>query len=338
VQQVAEVHKQISPQVPSPSFPRFPRMEIVAIIGLIGILSVALISILSWGKWFPASPGPTPAATNTAPAPTFTPALPTHTFTPALPTRTLEPSLTPTQSFTPTATPLPVEITDPKGVTMRLVPAGEFTMGRDDAGASGRVHMVYLDSYYMDVYEVTIKLYKICATAGICSIPKDTSRYNSSSYGNRPVDYVNWDQAKTYCQWRGARLPTEAEWEKAARGTDGRVYPWGAGIDCDKASYRGCVGNTTAVGSHPDGISPYGMYDMAGNVSEWVADWYGDDYYVILGDNASNPQGPSDGYYRGLRGGGWANYDYNVRSDTRYFVEPSYSNSGVGFRCAGTMP
>jgi formylglycine-generating enzyme required for sulfatase activity len=129
-----------------------------------------------------------------------------------------------------------------------------------------------LDSFCMDVYEVTNALYAACVDAGNCTPPHSTrsstrsNYYRKSVYMNYPVIYVDWSQAKTYCEWLGARLPTEAEWEKAARGTDERTYPWGEVIDSSFANYNGAVGDTTEVGKYEKGKSLYGMYDMAGNV------------------------------------------------------------------------
>ena len=237
------------------------------------------------------------------------------------------------------ATELPTEIIDDEGVPMRLVPAGDFTMG-----STGSSHGVYLDAFYMDIYEVTNAHYEGCVTAGVCEPPHyiksdfRSSYYGNSQFDNFPVVYVNWTMVQTYCgTWRGARLPTEAEWEKAARGTDGRIYPWGEGISCDKANYDGdpdfdlyCVGETSAVGSYESGQSPYGLYDMAGNVFEWVSSL-----------NKSYPYNATDGREdltrggsRVIRGGSWNEDSNDLQVFYRSWIGPDLSESELGFRCA----
>ena len=197
-------------------------------------------------------------------------------------------SVTPQSSVTETPIPTsyPTEITDNKGTAMRLVPAGEFTMGSDtDSDSRNIEHRFYLEAFYMDMHEVTNAHYAACVTAGVCEPPHFIkSDFRANYYGNPefdkyPVIYVDWAMARTYCEtWRVARLPTEAEWENAARGTDGRTYPWGEGISCDQANYDGdpvvaayCVGEISEVGQYESGVSPYGLYDMAGNVFEWTS-------------------------------------------------------------------
>jgi formylglycine-generating enzyme required for sulfatase activity len=244
------------------------------------------------------------------------------------------------------------EIIDSKGVVMRFVPAGEFTMGNDRAKSEDDVdekpaHRVYLDAFYIDKYEVTNSLYAACVDKGVCEPQVSLDSYTRSSYygdsqfDDYPVISVDWHMANTYCEWRGAHLPTEAQWEKAARGTDARTYPWGEGIDCNKANYQPCIGDTAPVGSYESGVSPYGLYDMAGNVMEWVADWYSETYYQM--SPVSNPLGPDSGSdpNRVLRGGSWISTENMVRAASRHWpwnaFGASFANIETGFRCALRM-
>jgi formylglycine-generating enzyme required for sulfatase activity len=244
--------------------------------------------------------------------------------------------------LTKTQTPTPVaDITDAKGVSMVLVPAGEFIMGSNNgAGDQYPAHVVYLASFHIDKYEVTNNLYKACVDANACVPLTNTASYTHSDYyenpqfDNYPVIYVNWNMSKKFCEWRGARLPTEAEWEKAARGTDGRTYPWGEGIDKTFANYDLNVGDTTPVGTYEKGKSVYGVYDLAGNVLEWVADFYDVSYYATLGSNVVNPLGPSSGETYVLRGGSFPAADYLLTSSYRTAAVPEYSLHFFGFRCA----
>jgi formylglycine-generating enzyme required for sulfatase activity len=248
-------------------------------------------------------------------------------------TPTPTPTITPSPTIPPTATPLPDKFTDAKGAAMQAIPAGKFIMGTKDYGED---HQVTLDAYYIDKYEVTNAAYKLCVDAGSCLPPISNFKmyYEKPEYADYPVTYVDWNMAKTYCEWRGARLPTEAEWEKAARGTDGRIYPWGENIGCDKANYGNelCVGDLSKVGSYESGKSPYGIYDMTGNALEWVNDWYDESYY----ENSPfhNPLGPDHGQHRSVRGGSWVYSDTLVTSSIRYEEDPTYNNDDLGFRCA----
>ena len=224
------------------------------------------------------------------------------------------------------------------GMVMLDVPAGEFEMGSTEGRSDEQpVHTVVLDGFWIDRTEVTNDQYRRCVEAGVCEpLARNGSRtrdsyYDDSAYDDYPVIYVSWRQATDYCAWAGGRLPTEAEWEYAARGSDGRTYPWGSDApDCDKANYSGCVGDTTAVGSCPAGISWCGALDMAGNVWEWVADWYGN----YPSGRQVNPTGPSSGEYRVLRGGSWLLVPGFVRGANRRRIHPDDSNAHSGFRCA----
>jgi formylglycine-generating enzyme required for sulfatase activity len=215
------------------------------------------------------------------------------------------------------------------------------------------IRQIYLDAYYIDTFEVSVKHFEMCVNAGACNDSNfKTKSYDSycnygySDRGNHPMNCLNWDGANEYCEFVGKRLPTEAEWEKAARGENGRKYPWGdQNPDCTYANFyynaNHCVGTTSPVGSYPKGKSAYGLYDMAGNVWEWVYDWWAADYYNKDFSSPDyspdiNPQGPSNGTNRGIRGGGWRSDVISwFRSANRsMFSNPSSFGSTVGFRCA----
>jgi formylglycine-generating enzyme required for sulfatase activity len=242
----------------------------------------------------------------------------------------------------PTAMPTVIPSTaTPKPAEMAFVPAGDFVMGTNDGlSAEKPMHTVFLEAFWIDKFEVTNAQYKQCANAGKCEPPRQTSTTRSAYYGNPqydnfPVIYVSWNGARIYCEWAGKRLPTEAEWERAARGQDGRLFPWGSAWDGTKANSWDStprVGDTTAVGSYLSGVSPSGTFDMAGNVSEWVADWYNATYYA--NSPRHNPKGPDSGNMRVTRGGSWSDVQYGVRVTTRRSVSSSGGQEGIGFRCA----
>jgi len=255
----------------------------------------------------------------------------TETFTPT-------PTLTSTESLAPTT--LPSDITDMKGVEMVLVPEGEFTMGSDtsDHDDEKPVHQVYLDTFYVDKYEVTNVLYETCVDAGACKQPTDTrSDYDNSQYAQHPVRFVDWFMAKDYCEWSGARLPTEAEWEKASRGTDGRKYPWGENIHKTFVNYSTSIiavfgSESSPVTDYRMDVSPYNVYGMGGNVSEWVADWYDEKYYEV--SPPTNPLGPESGIYRVKRGASFSSLEDEVRSAYRGWGQVSSASFDTGFRWA----
>ena len=207
------------------------------------------------------------------------------------------------------------------------------------------VHSVYLDSYYIDKYEVRNGLYEICVQLNICKRPIDVSSYQRLSYFGHPlfVKYpvinVTFEMARAYCEdWRGARLPTEAEWEKAARGANSSTFPWGEEISCEYANYRdsACerVRDTSPVTSFERGVSDYGVYNMSGNVWEWVKDWYSPAYY--LNSPTKNPTGPENavvGIYYIKRGGSFQKDSQMATTTNREKNDPTNYGSDLGFRC-----
>lgn len=209
--------------------------------------------------------------------------------------------------------------------------------------------LIELDSFWIDIYEVTNARYLefVRATGhrpaldDSCQSAKcrEGNLWNQDSFPpevrNQPVTQVNWYDANTYCGWMGKRLPSEAEWEKAARGKKARVYPWGdespEGKATFKRKWRG-ASTMTDVGSHPKGESIYGVFDMAGNVWEWVDDWYHFKYYSL--GRKKNPRGPADGDFKVVRGGSWVNYENSLRSAFRRWSRPEVRFNDTGFRCA----
>jgi formylglycine-generating enzyme required for sulfatase activity len=241
-----------------------------------------------------------------------------------------------------------------------LLPCGPVLMGSDlGEGDSDEEpeHVVNVSAFCMDETEVTNRDYFDCVATSGCSPPYGSnSRTRAAYYGNAtydgfPVLNVDWAQAAAYCGFRGKRLPTEAEWEKAARGgcevvapsgcgsEDERTYPWGeADPDCTYANFVACVGDTEAVGAHPAGASPYGVQDMAGNVQEWVADWYAGTYYDLCRtDECIDPTGPPTGSERTFRGGAWDSAAPYVRVANRFRQVDGYANDNLGFRCAADL-
>lgn len=244
---------------------------------------------------------------------------------------------------------VPAEITGKDGAPMILIPAGPFPMGvpkgdRDGGRDEYPRHEVALDAYYIDKYEVTHGRYAefVKATGHrIPENPKNPKRtlWNeplSEALAERPVINVDWNDADAYCRWAGKRLPTEAEWEKAARGTDDRRFPWGNVEPTHKhlnfnQQWQG-EKTLMPVGSYEAGKSPFGAYDMAGNVWEWVGDWYDPLYYEK--SPPANPNGPETGTHKVLRSSGWSVETPLVRIFTRVKSDPINRNDSTGFRCA----
>jgi len=308
---------------------------------------------------------PVPSITNTAFS-TLTetempPQLsPTSTVIPPTATLTLTPTLVP-----PTRTPtisledryVDFQVNPKDSMPMVFVPAGEFIMGSNEDedpyfwGAEGPEHVVYVDAFWIYQTEVTNAMYQACVAEQACPKPlRHESRtvadyYVNEEFADYPAIQVNWVDAAAYCVWAGGRLPTEAEWEKAARGTDGAMFPWGNGsLEPGYASFCGssCPGyerehfddgyyEIAPVGSFPPGASPYGALDMAGNVWEWVFDYFNKEYFTVSPDE--NPRGPLTGSRRVIKGGSWFNPVSGLRSAARTSIPPQDGLDTLGFRC-----
>ncbi len=333
--QVEQGRKTVSLPTPPPARKKKAFPTLIAVIGAFMLLVIAcgacwlIVSKLGiFAMAFPTQQMlPSPIATQTMIQPSSV-----QTETPL-----------PTETSLPTETPFPAEITDNKNIPMRLIPAGEFTMGSDSGDAEAQpAHVVTLEAFYIDKYEVTNEMYRACVEADICRKPKQAGSITRSTYysnpvfANYPVIYVDWKMAKTYCEWRDARLPTEAEWEKTARTTDARIYPWeGDELNCGLANYYGCVGDTTPVDQYEKGQSVYGVHGMAGNVWEWTGSLF-NPYPYSSTDGREDPDASGN---RMARGGSWHIFGgdgVNVRTDKRLKLDPGYYGAYVGFRCAGT--
>ena len=236
---------------------------------------------------------------------------------------------------------LPAAITGHDGAPMVLVPAEEFTMGSDEGDDDEQpIHRVFLDSFYLDTFEVTNgRFAKFVET--IQSEPPwgFADQETPVVDADRPVRWVNWLEAWGYCLWAGKRLPTEAEWEKAARGTDGRVYPWGNDPPTVAHAVFGLTEGAETVspiGNRDQGKSPYGVHDLAGNLYEWVTAWYDDAFYTT--HPTSNPRGPGEGTAKVQRGGSYINQPYRLRAAFRTKGDPTEHDPHVGFRCAQDAP
>jgi formylglycine-generating enzyme required for sulfatase activity len=236
------------------------------------------------------------------------------------------------------------------GAPMILIPAGPFTMGSNEGLPNERPeHQVSLDVYYIDQYEITAGRYQKFIESANRNVPPTWDDEAAQSLSDHPAVGMSWSAAAAYCKWVGRRLPTEAEWEKAARGTDGRRYPWGHMQPfVDIANYNrglwvseavtlvpvnsGTEGMSVRHGLKEGGKSPYGLFHMAGNAAEWVADWYDREFYLKTPDK--NPTGPANGEKRVIRGGSWADLPTALRVTARFSAEPEFEDRTIGFRCA----
>lgn len=221
------------------------------------------------------------------------------------------------------------------------IPAGEFVMGSDGTQAledERPSHRVWLDAFSIDVHEVTTRQYAAFVAVSKRPEPWQWETVDLIQHGDRPVIGMTWQDAEAFCTWGGKRLPTEAEWEKAARGTDERRFPWGNQVPTKELanfalgarfSYNQVL---LPVRSNEEGKSPYGLYHMAGNAYEWVQDWYATNYYEVSPER--NPPGPSQGQFKVLRGGSWSDLPKYLLTYGRFKLPPETRNSYTGFRCA----
>ena len=266
---------------------------------------------------------------------------------PSLPAPTQQPPTPEPPTAVPSPTIVPVNLAGPAtgsemawvdGSVLAFVPAGNFTMGSNLPDAPQ--HTVSLGNYWIYKTEVTNSMYAFCVSVGACAPPAQevgAPVYDNPVYSNYPVVGVTWDMAANYCSWISGSLPTEAQWEKAARGSDGAQYPWGgADPSCDAGNFAGCVGALTDVTKYADGASPYGVLDMAGNVFEWVNDFYGENYYNNA--PAENPTGPGSGELRVIRSSGFEADFGQATLAVRHPAGNAYHSRDLGFRCVVQQP
>lgn len=307
---------------------------VVAVIGGLVTVVIALLSFPPFVRLFEPKESPTPAFVSTTDVQS-----------------TIQPTSTEASAITEIFVPS-VEAND-NNTDMILIPAGEFIMGSDDGDDNEMpAHVVYLDAYYIDRTEVTNAAYKLCVRDGACQSPiQITSRTRSQYYGNTqfdnyPVIYIDWGMARAYCEWRDARLPTEAEWEKAARGGNSFIYAWGDEFACHKGNFDdeekidsyvvpggpNCDNyeDTAPVGLYPSGASIYGVLDMNGNVWEWVNSQF-ISFPYIEGDGREDPGSAT---MRVVKGGAFTANNYYSRSSNRRSLSPVTADDVTGFRCA----
>jgi formylglycine-generating enzyme required for sulfatase activity len=261
-------------------------------------------------------------------------------ITPTL-TLTSTPTLTPSPTLTVVS--LPMQIMTEGNISMVLVPGGSFLMGNDEDDNASPSGSIYLDSFYIDQFEVTTLYYQRCVQSGVCQPPSSNSSqtqidyFGTTIYSEFPVVNVDWNMARIFCEWRGMRLPTEAEWEKAARGPDDLYYPWGdEAAQCSLANFSpeegSCIGDTQPAGKYQAGVSIYNTYNMAGNVAEWV----GSLYYPYPYDVTNNQDDTTIDGFRVVRGGSWASPSLELLTYHRVAMDPStisLHGNDLGFRC-----
>ncbi len=272
---------------------------------------------------------------------------PASSPTPTVLPVTIQPNPTSGQTTSVHPTLVPVALSGPQsGTTMAWldgsllvhIPAGDFIMGMGAGDAPQKT--VTLDAYWIYKTDVTNKMYTQCVATGNCAAPTQeigTPVYTNPGYGDYPIVGVTWDMAANYCQWVQGQLPTEAQWEKAARGQNGEVYPWGNdNAGCDLLNYLSCLGHTSGVNDYPAGRSPYGLLDMAGNVFQWVNDFYDANYYDSM--PAQNPTGPSTGDSHVIRGSSFESDASQTLSGIRHYGSSAYHSRDLGFRCVVNQP
>jgi formylglycine-generating enzyme required for sulfatase activity/tRNA A-37 threonylcarbamoyl transferase component Bud32 len=346
-----------------------------ALTNAIATVSTGLLATASPPLAGMSNPLATPSGPAAKPSPTVAITSPTATAATSLPSEltppTPESSPTPTPSPSPAATTTPtpslpqieVRVWETDNAEMVFVPAGEFAMGSDELGDDEQpIHRVYLDDFWIDRYEVTNERFARFVAEADYQTDAEKANWGWVRVGSEweavsgadwrhprgpssgiedkmdhPVVLVSWNDADTYCRWSGKRLPTEAQWEKAARGPtldSGYIYAWGEEFDPSKANTKESnLNDTIPVGSFsPQGDSPYGASDMTGNVWEWVTDWYDSSYYTQA--PPSNPPGPAAGTYKVLRGGSWLFDELYARTAFRYSLRPDYTYDFTGFRCS----
>ena len=318
----------------------------LSVILLILVLTVASLSLINNAQLVGGNPEAATATTQSQVLAVLTSVAPTRT---PIPLPTIPP------------TPTPAPLISKTGMRMLYVPSGPFRLGNDDGENDEKPsRQVTLDAFYIDETEVTNAQYAQCVAEGVCRLPGSLNAsyhpayYGTAEYANYPVLFVDWYAADNFCRWRNGRLPSEAEWERAAGYNPSerqrQLYPWGNQFEgtrlnyCDAAcprdgrdeSTRDGHRDTAPVNSFANGRSPVGAYNMLGNVAEWVNDWYQRDYYATAPE--VNPRGPAEGEYKVLRGGSWFSRVDELTVTNRFFFDPLVSRATIGFRCAADVP